>query len=117
MKSIILVSGLLLSLVAFSCQKAEKNSEETASQTAVAEPKADEIIRDTVTNKDGVQLAMAFNNTNQTATFVLNGETIDLKQERMASGIKYSNATYEYTEHQGDMTLKKGGNVVFQHKK
>lgn len=117
MKSALFISSVLISLFAFSCQKTEKTNEETTSQTAVTEQKADEIIRDTVTNKDGVQLAMAFNNTKQTATFVLRGETIDLKQDQTASGIKYSNAAYEYQEHQGEMTLKKGGKTVFSHKK
>lgn len=113
MKSSLLIAGLLISLFAFSCQKAEKAKEETNSQMAVNELKADSIVRDTVTNADGVQLAMAFNNPAQTAMLVLRGETISLKQDLMASGIKYSNATYEYSEHQGEITLKKDGKVVF----
>jgi membrane-bound inhibitor of C-type lysozyme len=117
MKSIRFISGLLISLLTFSCQKTGKTYEETTSQTAVTEPKVDEIVRDTVINKDGVQLAIAFNNTNQTAAFVLNGEHIDLKQEQMGSGIKYSNANYEFTEHQGVGILKKSGKVVFAFKK
>ena len=31
----------------------------------------------------------------------------------MASEINSRNATYEYTEHQGKMTLKKGDKIVF----
>lgn len=117
MKSAIFISGVIISLLTCSCHKAEKTHEETTSQTAVPEPKADEIVRDTVTNKDGVQLAMAFNKPKQTATFVWQGETIDLKQERMASGIKYSNADYVYQEHQGEINLKKNGKTVFSYRK
>ena len=117
MKSALFTLGLTVSLLTYSCQKTGKTNEETTSQTVATEPKTDEIIRDTVANKAGVQLAMTFNTTYQTATFVLQGETIELKQERMASGIKYSNANYEFTEHQGEMTLKKDGNVIFSHKK
>lgn len=79
MELVLLISGLLISLFSYCCQKTQKN-ESTASQTAVVAPKADEITRDTVTNKDGAQLIMAFNNTKQTARFILREEIIDLKQ-------------------------------------
>lgn len=79
--------------------------------------KSQEILQDTITNQEGMVVVMTFNNKKQTATLVWQGETIELKQDRMASGIKYSNPTYELTEHQGTLTLKKGGNVVFSYKK
>lgn len=113
MKSIFFISGVLISSLLISCQKNEKTREQPATQTVVTE----EIIRDTVTNQQGKVLEVAFNNSKQTATLVWQGETIDLKQDRMASGIKYSNPAYEFTEHQGTLTLKKGGNVVFSYKK
>ncbi|RRB02650.1 MliC family protein [Larkinella rosea] len=117
MKTVLFTTGLLISMVASSCQKKEKTSEQTTSSAVTTAPQADEIIRDTVTNQNGVQLVMAFNNTKQTATLVWQGETLELKQDRMASGIKYRNPAYELTEHQGELTLKKDGKVVFSHYK
>lgn len=117
MKSTLFLSGILISLLAGSCQKAERAVGQTSLQTVTNQPKADEIVRDTVTNKEGIQLVMAFNNTRQTATFILNGETIKLKHNPTASGINYSNAEYEYTEHQGEMTLRKDRKIVFSYRK
>ncbi len=117
MKSTLILSSIMISFLSSSCQKSEKAGKQASLQTAATEPKTDKIVRDTVTNTDGVQLAMSFNNSKQTATFVLKGETIDMKQDQMGSGIKYSNPDYEFTEHQGEITLKKGGNIVFSHKK
>lgn len=105
--------GSVFSLLLSSCQQNEKAREQPAEQREVTQ----EIVRDTITNKAGRTLVMVFNNAKQTATLVWQGETIELKQDQMASGIKYSNATYELTEHQGELTLSKGGNVVFNYKK
>jgi membrane-bound inhibitor of C-type lysozyme len=113
MRSVLLLSSALICLLLSSCQQNEKTRGRPATQTKVT----GEIIRDTVTDKDGRTLAMTFNNAKQTATLVWQGETIELRQDRMASGIKYSNPIYELTEHQGVLTLSKGRNVVFNHKK
>jgi membrane-bound inhibitor of C-type lysozyme len=113
MKSILFISGILVSSFLGSCQKNEKTHEHPATQTEVTQ----EIIRDTVTNQQGMVLVMTFNNKKRTATLVWQGKTIELKQDSMASGMKYSNPTYELTEHQGTLTLKKRGNTVFSYKK
>ena len=107
MKLIRLILGLVGGLVTYSCQQTQKTTEQ----------KADGIIRDTITNKDGVRLVMAFDNANHTARFVVKGEVIELKQDTLASGINYSNPVYEFREHQGEGLLKKRGNVLFSFKK
>lgn len=109
MKLVFFISSVLFNLLLGSCQKKEKIQKQPVTQTELVQ----EIIRDTVTNQQGIELAMAFNNLKQSATLLWQGETIELKQDQTASGIKYSNPTYELTEHQGMLTLKKGGNVVF----
>ena len=48
-----------------------------------------------------------------TALFVFNGETIELKGDTTASGIRYSNKHYIFTEHQGKMELLKDNKVIF----
>jgi len=113
-KYTLLTRCLLASLWLSSCQPTEKKNKESPSQTAAQASKGDSIVRDTVTNRQGVKLAMAYNNAARTATFVLKGEVIQLKQDTVASGIKYSNANYEYSEHQGVIILRKGGNVIFR---
>jgi len=113
MRFLFFFPGALIILFLSSCQHIEKARGRSSNHTEVMQ----EIIRHTVTDHQGRVLAMAFNNAKETATLVWQGETIELQQERMASGTKYSNATYELTEHKGELTLKKGGNVVFTHMK
>ncbi len=116
-----LAIALLGGLFYTSCSNAPKQEtqpvevEETV--TTVTEVPADEIVTNSVTDKKGVKLDMTYNNTKNTATFVLNGETIELKADTTASGIKYSNSQYVYTEHQGNIDLKKDGKTVFEIKK
>ena len=73
----------------------------------------DGIITASATDKTGVKLDMVFNNAKGTATFTLKGETIELKQDTMGSGVKYSNEKYEYTEWHGRIELKKEGKSIF----
>ena len=77
----------------------------------------DEIISDSVTNESGQKLNMLFNNSKGTAILTFEGENIELKQDTMASGIKYSNNDYEFTEWHGEIVLKKSGNIVFNYNK
>jgi membrane-bound inhibitor of C-type lysozyme len=77
----------------------------------------DEIVEDMVINKKGQMLYMRFNLTTDIATLKLDNKTIELKGDTVASGIKYSNADYEFKEWHGIITLKKGGSIVFTHTK
>lgn len=113
MKSIVFILSLAFNAGLYACQSPQKSNEQAATQPAAQPPATDPIVRDTVTNRQGDTLVMAYDNTNLTATFMLAGEEIKLKQDTTASGIKYSNAEYEYTEHQGKMTLKKRAKIVF----
>jgi membrane-bound inhibitor of C-type lysozyme len=73
----------------------------------------DDMVTATVTDTSGARLDMTFNNTKGTAAFKLNGETIEMKQDTMGSGIKYSNEKYEFTEWHGRIELKKEGKTIF----
>ncbi|WP_316804005.1 MliC family protein [Pedobacter nototheniae] len=77
----------------------------------------DDVVESTVIDKNGKKLQMSFNNTLNKATFLLDGETIDLKGDTTGSGIQYHNQNYIYTEHQGNMELKKDGKIIFEIKK
>ena len=45
----------------------------------------------------------------------LNGERIELQQERTASGIRYSNEHFTYTNWHGETHLYKDGSLIFSH--
>ncbi|MCD7972581.1 MAG: MliC family protein [Candidatus Azobacteroides sp.] len=77
----------------------------------------DDVVNSSVTDKNGVPLNMSFNNTRGTATLNLNGEDIELQQDTTASGTRYRNNDYEYTDHQGNIVLKKGNKTVYEYKK
>ena len=113
MKLLFFVSSVLIISLIGSCKKAEKAYRQPAVQTQAGH----EIIRDTVRNQQGMELVMAFDNSKRTAVLVWHGETIELRQDTVASGMRYSNATYELTEHQGTLTLRKGEDAVFSSKK
>ena len=74
------------------------------------------IVETVVVNKEHVQLKMIFDNQHGTATFILKGDTMLLKQDTMASGIKYSNRNYTYTEWHGRIDLYKNGEIIFTKK-
>lgn len=74
------------------------------------------IVSSSVVNQQGERLDMTFNNTRNTAAFLFKGDLIEMKQDTMASGIKYSNPPYEFTEWHGEIQLKKDGKIIFAHK-
>jgi len=119
-KMLLLVSIILTDTLFISCQK-KKNVEtenkttpsETTQQNSAKQNHEGEIVTASAIDKTGVKLDMVFNNAKGTATFTLKGETIELKQDTMGSGLKYSNEKYEYTEWHGRIELKKEGKTIF----
>jgi uncharacterized protein YggE len=75
------------------------------------------IVTSSVITQNGDRLDMSFNNTRNTATFVFKGDLIEMKQDTTASGIRYSNPRYEFTEWHGEIQLKEDGKVIFSHQK
>ncbi len=73
----------------------------------------DEVVESTATSKEGTELSMVFNNTKGTASLLLNGEVIELTAERAASGIWYTNDTYELRGKGEQVELTKNGKIVF----
>lgn len=69
-----------------------------------------------VTNPHGDTLKMQYDNNKGSAVFQYKGEAILLQQDTMASGIKYSNKDFEYTEWHGESTLKKNNQVIFSNR-
>lgn len=76
-----------------------------------------EIIDTTLVNNYGVSLNLVFNNTKETLIITLNNETSELKRDKTGSGSQYSNSSFIYNNWQGITTLKKDGQLIFEHKK
>ncbi|MBD8389362.1 MliC family protein [Dysgonomonas sp. BGC7] len=73
------------------------------------------LVESIVKNPEGKTLEMKFDNSNNTASLVFNGKIIELKADPTASGIRYSNTDYMFSEHQGKIELQKNGKIIFSH--
>ena len=113
MQKKILVIAMLTSLILTSCKDTTKQ-ESTEAKTEIVATTADEIVKDTSTDKDGKKLEMSFNNTKDVATLNFNGETIELVGQKPASGIWYKNDNYELLGKGESVELKKDGKTVFK---
>jgi membrane-bound inhibitor of C-type lysozyme len=81
--------------------------------------KADKnIVRATITDQNGISINIVFDNAKNTANLTLpDNTTVLLKGVVMASGIKYANDEYEYSEWHGESELKHGDEIIFQTQK
>ncbi len=91
-----------------------KPADTTTTTTEKTAKTNDEIIKSSAKGKNGDVLDLSYNTTKGTATAVLKGETIELKQEITGSGTLYSNEHYELAEHQGKLTLSKDDKIIFE---
>ena len=110
MSRMILTLAFITGFLLVSCKENKKTVNQA---TDTIEAATDQIVKNSVTNREGDKLDMVYNSTKRTACFVFKGETIELKQDTTASGIKYSNSRYEFTEWHGEIRLKKYGKVIF----
>ena len=109
----ILTFAFLTALLFTACTGAAKQEDKEKATTEVI---SDEVITTTSTDADGEKLKVVFNNSQGTATLDFKGETIELTQEKSASGFWYKNDTYELRGKGNDMDLTKDGELVFSHK-
>lgn len=110
---------IAIAFVFVSCRRAQPGHETAKKEDVVSEAETPalhpEIIISTIISTDGDTLRQMFNNADQTCELELRGERIDLKQQRMASGIKYSNEHYVYTNWHGQTRLYKDEKLIFSH--
>lgn len=116
MKKHILAVTMLTALFLTSCTETSQQENNDAVTTESVESATDDIVTSSLTDKAGKKLDMTFNNTEGTATLNLEGEIIELTQQRSGSGIWYTNDHYELRGKGNDLDLKKDGNVIFTHK-
>ncbi|REC63131.1 hypothetical protein DRF65_07870 [Chryseobacterium pennae] len=122
MKKNIFGMAVLTALTLTSC-KQEKATPEASSETQSAESvnndsiiaaaPASDIVKSTLKDNSGKTLEVTFDNTKDIATLIFNGESLELKGQRPASGIWYKNDHYELRGKGDDVQLSKDGKVVF----
>ena len=103
-------------LTAFLLNSCTGTSKQENAETTKTETVTDDIVSNTSTDKDGKQLQLTFNNTKGIVILNFEGETIELNQEKAASGIWYQNDHYELRGKGNDIELRKDGELVFEHK-
>ncbi len=117
MNKIILTIAMASALFLTSCsESANKENGAVATHTEpVDHSNSEEVIKRTAKDKDGKTLDLKVNNSKGIATVNFNGETIELTQQKSASGIWFKNETYELRGKGNDLQLTKDGKVVFNH--
>jgi membrane-bound inhibitor of C-type lysozyme len=125
MKKILMIGATLL---AFACSEKNKETSEpkevvtndtitktesVAPSEVTATTSTDNIFISSVTNNAGITLKQSYNKTKRTAVFEVNGETIIVRQDTVASGIQYSNDHDIYKEHKGDIAIYKDGKLFW----
>ena len=119
MNKTILTLALTSALFLTSCNETAK--QESTEITTATEPAVDstmvstDVIKTTSTDKDGKTLDMSVDPIKGIATVNFNGESIEMVQEKSASGVWFKNDTYELRGKGNDLELTKDGKVVFKH--
>ncbi|SKB56533.1 hypothetical protein SAMN05660226_02015 [Parapedobacter luteus] len=116
MKSLLIIVLLAGALFITSCQSAGYDPEPAGNANAAITSRYDIVTR-SATNARGDTLTMTFDKAAGIAMFILKSDTIWLEADATASGVRYSNDRYRYTEHHGVLRLTKDGQPLFEHKR
>lgn len=108
MKHKLLSILMLIALCIMSCKDAVKQNDTEQNKSP------DKIVTSTLKDKDGKTLTLSFNNTKNIVVLNFNGETIELKSQKPASGIWYKNDLYELRGKGKTVELTKDGKTVFK---
>lgn len=114
MKKNILSMAFVATMMLMSCNHVTKTQDARNSTQQTVNPD-NNIVKQSLTDTDGKTLDMIFDNDKGLVTINFEGDKSVLKAEPSASGIWYTNEHYELTGKGHDITLKKHGNVVFEH--
>lgn len=116
MKSKILTIAMLTALLFNSCKETTKQENAESTTAVTVEKVNDEIVTNSFTDKNGKKLELSFNHAKNIASLNFNGESIELVEQKSASGIWYKNKNYELRGKGNDIELKKDGKIFFEHK-
>jgi len=115
MTKTILVTTIVAAVLLTACNQQSKQENTDITKAEETTATSDDIVTQSLTDKEGNTLDMSFDNANGTVTLNFKGETIELDQQRSASGIWYKNDHYELRGKGNDIWLKKDGEVIFEH--
>lgn len=121
----------LLSVLLLTSCKQEKTNPDTNSEAAATTDStasnlpakdsiataATDIVKSTLKDSSGKTVEVTFDNSKDIAILVFNGESLELKGQRPASGIWYKNDHYELRGKGDDIQLSKDGKIVFENAK
>lgn len=118
MKKQFFISSLAITFLAMlSCTNEKNKSIDTTISTTETQTNAqDEIVKSIVKNKQGKTMEMSFNNTKDIVTVVFEGNSIEMKSQKPASGIWYFNDHYELRGKGSEVELSKDGKIIFEGK-
>ncbi|PID27317.1 MAG: hypothetical protein CR982_06095 [Candidatus Cloacimonadota bacterium] len=114
-KELFLILISLAVLLIFSCEENRKQKSNSLEKNETVSVSNENIVKELFVDKNGNKLNITFNNTKGIATIYFKGEKAELKEERSASGIWYTNKNFDLSGKGNDITLKKDGNIVFEH--
>ncbi|WP_336958364.1 MliC family protein [Chryseobacterium contaminans] len=127
MKKNIFAIALLSVFLLTSCKQEKTNFEKKSETAAATDSTSSTIAKDSIASTDlvkstlkdssGKTLEVVFDNTKDVVTLVFNGENLELKGQKPASGIWYKNDHYELRGKGNDVQLSKDGKVVFENAK
>ena len=106
----ILLNFVILLLVSCSGKKPAGAAKAGAAVIKIGENK---IVKAMLIDHNGDTLKLTFNNQAGTCSLELDSIKTELKQDTMASGIRYSNEHYRYSEWHGHTELQKDGQTIF----
>lgn len=117
-RPLIFVSVLMI----FGCKQPETQTPSAVVEKTIADPVATikpsrSLIDTFMVDAKRDTLFMQFDTVKGSAVMRYKGEPIVLQSQPTGSGIRYTNADFEYTEWQGESTLKNNGNIVFTNEK
>jgi hypothetical protein len=105
---------LYLALTACSSQPSPNHASGSSTVPAIRNDAPDAIVRGTLISKSGDTLEYRYDNQVHTMDIDFKRIHSTLRQDTAASGIKYSNEEFIYTEWHGISTLRQKGNTVFE---
>lgn len=115
MKNQILTIGIVAMTLFMACNQNKKNDKAEKANTEKVESANDDLVNQSLTDKNGNELKMKFNNAKNIVTIEYGGEKAELAGKRAASGIWYANDQYELRGKGNNITLKKDGETIFEH--
>jgi len=111
--------GILSVILLLSCKSAETVKPEEnivkSEQRRIISETQNNIVYTRIINAQGEMIELVFDNAKNEALLMLNGEKISLLGQVTASGTKYSNEQYLFTQWKEEIELKKDGVLIFKY--